>query len=260
MKFVFDLDGTICFKGQPVSKKILRSLSKITKEGHEVIFASARPFRDMLPVIDKNIHHYTMIGGNGSLILKDGEIICSKAFAPKVVSDIKKLIDEYQASYLIDGEWDYAYTGPNDHPILQNVDPNKLANLVEVEGLTSIIKILLLSAKQFDELEEKLSELDVFVNKHRNENVLDISPNGINKWRALQELGVEENNFIAFGNDANDIPMFEKATHSVMVGYHNQLSFYAKDVIGNNGNQESEIVDKIEELLLDYKFNVDATV
>lgn len=51
MKFVFDLDGTICFKGQPVSEKILSALSKLTDQGHEVIFASARPIRDILPIL-----------------------------------------------------------------------------------------------------------------------------------------------------------------------------------------------------------------
>ncbi|GEL78519.1 hypothetical protein TMU01_27540 [Tenuibacillus multivorans] len=37
MKFVLDLDGTICFKGKPISEKILRSLEDITTKGHEVI-------------------------------------------------------------------------------------------------------------------------------------------------------------------------------------------------------------------------------
>lgn len=52
MNFVFDLDGTICFKGQPISEKILNSLEKLQMDRHDVIFASARPIRDMLPVID----------------------------------------------------------------------------------------------------------------------------------------------------------------------------------------------------------------
>lgn len=29
MKFVFDLDGTICFRGQPVSENILASLERL---------------------------------------------------------------------------------------------------------------------------------------------------------------------------------------------------------------------------------------
>ncbi|MGG3025562.1 HAD hydrolase family protein, partial [Brevibacillus parabrevis] len=48
MRFIFDLDGTICFKGQPISKSILDCLLELEQEGHTVGFASARPCRDML--------------------------------------------------------------------------------------------------------------------------------------------------------------------------------------------------------------------
>jgi len=56
LKFVFDLDGTICFKGQPGSDTILKSLEKLETQGHQVIFASVRPIRDLLPVLDKRFH------------------------------------------------------------------------------------------------------------------------------------------------------------------------------------------------------------
>ena len=80
-----------------------------------------------------------------------------------------------------------------------------------------------------DELAEKLSKLNVYVNKHSNENVLDISPSGINKWSALGLLG-QENTYIAFGNDANDISMFENALHTVMIGHHEHLASFAREL------------------------------
>ncbi|MEC1535480.1 HAD hydrolase family protein [Bacillus sonorensis] len=51
MNFVFDLDGTICFEGQPVSEHLLMAFEELKAQGHEVIFASARPIRDLLPVL-----------------------------------------------------------------------------------------------------------------------------------------------------------------------------------------------------------------
>ncbi|MDI3410861.1 HAD hydrolase family protein [Bacillus sonorensis] len=45
MNFVFDLDGTICFEGQSVSEHLLMSFEELKAQGHEVIFASARPIR-----------------------------------------------------------------------------------------------------------------------------------------------------------------------------------------------------------------------
>lgn len=250
---MFDLDGTVCFQGQPVSSKILHSLSELTKEGIEVIFASARPIRDMLPVIDELFHHYTMVGGNGSLIAKEGKIIQSHSFSTNEMTEIKKLIQKYHATYLIDGNWDYAYTGPRTHPILQNVDQGKLAKKVSLESLDSVVKVLFLTSNNMDKLAEKLLDLNVYVNKHSNENVLDISPSGINKWTALKTLGIEENTYIAFGNDANDISMFEHALHTVMIGYHEQLAPLSKETISLSGSYEQEIAEKILSLSKKYR-------
>ncbi|MEH6941065.1 HAD-IIB family hydrolase [Bacillus sp. JJ722] len=252
MKFVFDLDGTICFKGQPIREKILNTLDYLTKAGHEVIFASARPIRDMLPVINKRFHHYTMIGGNGSLISKERKVVYSNAFSTESVNGIMQLIEDFDATYLIDGKWDYAYTGSNNHPILQNLDTEKLANLVHVDALSSIVKILILTSTDNEQLISKLSELDVFVNIHSNENIIDISPKGINKWSALMELGIEQGTYVAFGNDTNDISMFENAMHTVMVGYHTQLAPYAAETIHLEGDYEQMIVEKLNELSKTY--------
>lgn len=254
MKFVFDLDGTICFEGQPLTENLLSSLEELTKEGYDVIFASARPIRDMLPVINKKFHHYTMIVGNGSLISKEGKVIHSQAFSPQEIKDIKDLIQEFKVTYLIDSEWDYAYTGPNNHPILQNLDPARLAKLVSLENLTSIVKILFLTSESTEQLENRLSSLDISINIHSNEKVFDISPKGISKWSALRHLGIQKDSYIAFGNDANDISMFENALYTVMIGHHDQLSQFAKETISLDSDYEDKIILKLNEL--SQKFNL----
>ncbi|RDW15682.1 HAD-IIB family hydrolase [Oceanobacillus chungangensis] len=248
MQFVFDLDGTICFKGKPISGKILDALATLKANGHEVIFASARPIRDMLPVIGKEFHSYTMIGGNGSLISKNGRIFYSTSFGDEDLLAINSLIDSYNVTYLIDGEWNYAYTGPENHPILQNLDPAKLAHNVKLETLTSVVKILILESINNERLLEELTKLNITIHKHGDENVFDLSPNGIDKWSALQQLGVQEGDYVAFGNDANDRTMFENAIHTVMIGYHEQLAPMAKEAIQGEGNVEQAIIEKIHEL------------
>lgn len=248
MKFVFDLDGTICFKGQPVSEKILTGLEALTGAGHEVIFASARPIRDMLPVLHERFHSFSLIGGNGSLLSKAGKSVHAEAFEDDVVKSILKLIEEHQATYLIDSEWDYAYTGPQDHPILNNVDPSKLARCLPVEGLKAIVKILILTAEDMEGLAASLEGMGVVMHRHRNEQVIDISPQHIHKWSALQRLGVGEGEYIAFGNDANDISMFQYARHAVMMGHHEALAPYASEGIPLEGDVEEAIVRKLKEL------------
>ena len=130
------------------------------------------------------------------------------------------LIEEHQIPNLIDGEWDYAYTGPDDHPILNNLDRARLARNVSLHELNHVVKILLLprSPSEMDILTAELSILHLNVYPHHREQIIDINPGGISKWSALQCLGIEENDYIAFGNDANDLIMLQKARYAIRIG------------------------------------------
>ncbi|MGG4167921.1 HAD-IIB family hydrolase [Rossellomorea vietnamensis] len=252
MKFVFDLDGTICFRGKPISQRIVQCLLELKTNGHEVMFASARPIRDMLPVLDTRLHSFPLIGGNGSLLYQNGKVVHAASFQEKDLKRIYELIEQYEATYLIDSEWDYAYTGAADHPIHDFLDPDNLAQVLPVTSLNSIVKILLLTSTDFQELIDELQELDIVVNIHTNENVVDISPSNIHKWSALSKFGVDEEDFIAFGNDANDISMFQNARHAVMIGYHEGLSRFADEEIPLTGDYEGELIRKLRELTSKY--------
>ncbi|MEI4800857.1 HAD-IIB family hydrolase [Bacillus sp. FJAT-51639] len=248
MKFVFDLDGTICFKGQPISERLLVSLEKLVAQGHEVIFASARPIRDLLPVLHERFHQYPMIGGNGSIIANKGKIISTISFDEETLANIVQLLRTYNASYLIDGEWDYAYTGPATHPILNNLDPEGRAKNVKLDKLQTIIKILVLTSNNMEVIEERLSNMNVVVHSHGNEGILDISPNGIDKWSGLQQLGVGEKEYISFGNDANDITMFQHAMYSVMIGENLQLVPFSSEQFVLSEDTETILVQRLSEL------------
>ncbi|WJV29977.1 HAD hydrolase family protein [Rossellomorea sp. AcN35-11] len=95
MKFVFDLDGTICFKGEPLSKEICQALDACMEKGHEIIFASARPIRDLLPVLPKDYHGFRMIGGNGAFTYEN-EKVNVHTFEEETVHRIKEIIEENQ--------------------------------------------------------------------------------------------------------------------------------------------------------------------
>ena len=248
MIYVFDLDGTICFRGRPVTEKILKTFEELHLKGHEIIFASARPIRDMLPVLDKKFHSYTMIGGNGSLISKNGKLIHSTSFTNIEFETLRSLLVEYNSTYLIDGDWDYTYTGSKDHPILNNLDPSGLAKNVDIDEHTTIVKTLVLTSDNMEELLKKIDSIGVVVHKHSNENVLDISPKNIDKWNALSKLGIKKGDYIAFGNDTNDISMFINASYSIMIGSHEELSNYASEFIQLDDDTEDNIIGKLNQI------------
>ncbi|MGX9133088.1 HAD hydrolase family protein [Rummeliibacillus sp. JY-2-4R] len=248
MQFVFDLEGTIYFQEDHITEPILYSLGHLTEKGHEVIFTSSQPLRHVLPVLYKGFHGYKMVGLNGSIICKNGNVKHCAEFDLMTFKKIKYLMEEYHATYLVESVWDYSYTGPIGHPILENLDPYKLAVNKPIERLDNIVKITIVTAFNMANLRKRLANLNCIIHTHYQEGMLDITPCGIQKWKALRALGIQKGKYIVFGNDENDINVFENAKHSVMIGEHPVLSHYADESINYDSSFEEHIVDKVAEL------------
>ncbi|MOA08126.1 haloacid dehalogenase-like hydrolase [compost metagenome] len=108
------------------------------------------------------------------------------------------------------------------------------------------MKVVILSSLNGEQLIHKLQNLPIVIYQHGQEDIIDISPQGVNKWTGLKRLGVDPQRFIAFGNDANDIEMFRHSAHSVCVGEHTELGELATEKVSN---EEEQIVRKILELM-----------
>ncbi|WP_341357567.1 HAD-IIB family hydrolase [Rossellomorea sp. y25] len=227
MIFVFDLDGTICFKGKPLSKEICDALNVCKQQGHEIVFASARPIRDLLPVLPEDFRHYRMVGGNGAFTYANG-VIKTRTFTAETVNQIKNIIETNQLTYLIDSDWNYSYTGDRHHPIFRNLDPDKRAENQPLAQLLKITKIVLFTRDQA--IKQQLEKLSVQIYEHGDEELMDISPLGIHKVEGMRQLGIHPGEFIAFGNDQNDLQLFQNAKHSVCVGQH-PIKEFASTVI-----------------------------
>ncbi|MFF2350513.1 HAD hydrolase family protein [Kitasatospora sp. NPDC058115] len=215
---VFDIDGTLCFDGRTIDGRILAALAACERAGHRLVFASARPVRDLLPVLDGAFPAATLIGGNGSLVSVDGRVRARAAFD---AGDLGKLLVEaerYRAGYLADGPWDYAYTGPAGHPILGRVDQGRLARRVDLADLPAVVKFLVVDATDPAALAEAGRVLGMTVNHHLDESIIDFAPGATTKWEALASLGIDR--YDAFGNDINDLDLLRHARHGVRVGAH----------------------------------------
>lgn len=218
---VFDIDGTLCFDGRAIDSRILDAIEACEHAGHQLVFASARPVRDLLPVLDGAFPTATLIGGNGSLVSIGGQVRARAAFGAGELDKLLVEAERYQAGYLADGPWDYAYTGPADHPILSRVDQGRLARRVDLADLSSVVKFLVVNATDMAALAEAGRVLGMTVNHHLDEAIIDFAQGTTNKWEALTSLGIDEYN--AFGNDINDIDLLRNARHGVRVGAHPSL-------------------------------------
>ena len=139
--FVFDLDGTIVFNGKNIEPKILKLLMEINNN-HKIIFASARPIRDMLPLLH-DFQDNDLIGGNGSMIRSNGKTILKSKISEKILKEIFSLINEFDLDYIIDYDWDYsARIRDKENTILDKLDSEKLANNVEL-SVNEVSKVIL---------------------------------------------------------------------------------------------------------------------
>jgi hypothetical protein len=220
MNFVFDIDGTLCFDGKTIDSTIIEALNELAEQGHEIIFASARPIRDLVPVLPPRFRNGKLVGGNGCFISENGKV-AAESFPPGLLEQLFSIIREHNLAYLADGEWDYCYTGSPDHPIYKNIDQSSATN-IPITELEKICKFVFF--KPAEQVIAVLEQLPVTMTYYKNEDAVDISPSGINKVSGLEKLNVHV--FIAFGNDSNDRCLFEKAQYSVCVG-DNDVRHYA---------------------------------
>lgn len=101
--YVFDIDGTISRGGQKVHPVICNRLMPLA-ENNQLIFASARPVRDMLPMLSKNLHSSVFIGCNGGIVWKNGRVILSYTLKPDFVTRMLNMITNLDIPYVLDGE------------------------------------------------------------------------------------------------------------------------------------------------------------
>lgn len=71
--YIFDLDGTISIDGQIVDEVIGKKIQKLLNH-NEVVFASARPIRDILSLLPASLHRCLMVGCNGAMAYKNGQL------------------------------------------------------------------------------------------------------------------------------------------------------------------------------------------
>ncbi|WP_380184016.1 HAD hydrolase family protein [Kalamiella sp. sgz302252] len=214
--YVFDIDGTISKGGLKVHPAICHRLASLAKN-NQLFFASARPVRDMLPMLSEDLHSATFIGCNGGMTWRDGEIIHSHTLAPAFVARVLQHLKELKIPYVLDGEWNYSVSEEAHpfHDYIHSLSNHEAAEeSIIAEGVT---KILVLSGEHKERILTHLKVDDISLHAHRSDGFYDFTPQGNNKYRTLTELiGGEE--YVAFGNDQNDFIMLSNAKISVFVG------------------------------------------
>lgn len=249
MKFVFDLDGTLCFDGMNMSKELQEVLLTAPKYGHEIIFATARSYRDCLSILEGELKKLTVVGLNGGEVFQDECLVSQYTIPSHALRTIVSYCDTYNLPYFIDDTFNYAIQNPEQIPFLSNVDPLNKAKILPVQELNKPIKAVIPLAEHEDIREDliyNLTQLDCLdLNYHDLERCLYINPKGVTK--ASTVLNHFGRDYVAFGNDQNDISLFKNAIYGVQVGNYPYLRDFADEIIPAN----SSVIAKTIKLLFE---------
>lgn len=235
MNFVFDIDGTTSFNGMVIEPAIEREIYALLRVGHRVVFASARPVRDILPMLSEDVRTHSglaLIGANGSLLYRDGQLRAREHLDAHSYAKIRDLIERHRLHYIADSLDSYAFDLPDAHVLVERLNPEGTDRLVSLKELEKPVKIILLDINNphlYAELEKTIASLNLHVTKHQDATTsIDLAPGGVHKVSALPQAlgarpGEKPDPYIAFGNDMNDAGVLEGAQYAVAVGSHEAL-------------------------------------
>lgn len=211
---VSDFDGTLCFDGRTIAPDIVAALERI-HVAHRLVIASARPPRDLRPVLPESLADVAIVGGNGAFAVH-GHTQVVRHLDPTTRNAIDALIAAHGLRAHIDGDGDYAYTGDGTDAVIAKVHTHGPEKAVAASSLPGYTKVVLFTTAPT--VLAAVRDLPVTVTVHGGEGLLDISPAGVDKASALAHLGIGPGEYVAIGNDHNDAPLFRAAHHSVCVG------------------------------------------
>ena len=249
-----DLDGTLCDDHKTVTPKTAAALKKVQEQGVRVVLASARPlhglFREM-HAIDCDKHHGILIAYNGGKIVDAStkEILSQTVIPRDLAVEVLRYLKDFPVSPIIDdGEIFYAESA--DTYKLDHECANNAMDYIIVSSLADSLNfdpVKILTSVQPEELYDVLSVIGGPY-KDRLEFVrtapfyIEVMPKNIHKAASLkyvcEQLGIQPEEVIAFGDAENDLEMIQFAGHGVAMGNACDALKEAADEVTLSNNED----------------------
>lgn len=255
MKFVFDLDGTLCFDRRTIDDEIMQVLLNAPQYGHELVFATTRSYRDCLATLGPELSQKMVIALNGGLVYENGQPIFERHIDEKAYRILVDWCQTYNFPFIVDNHFDYSGQILERIPFISRVDPLHQATFLPLSDLKNPIKVAIYMGNHEDLIEETLAQFaneeSVDVLYDDGEKCIYLNPAEIHKARTLIEhVG---NDVVVFGNDRNDIELFKASLYAVQVGDSPVLTEFADEQIKLVGDYKSAIAAKILQVFAIFK-------
>ena len=160
MKFVFDLDGTLSYDYMTIDEEIQQVLLKAEDYGHELVFASARSYRDCLGLLGPKLSQRLVIGLNGGVAYHLGKAIFERNLDARVYHALVDYCQTYNLPFFVDDCFDYSGQIVEKIPFISSVDPLKVARHQKLEDLETPIKIVVYMGDHEELLDDLLGQLE----------------------------------------------------------------------------------------------------
>lgn len=266
---VCDMDGTLLDSKGIISQENEKALKDLERKGLEIIIASGRVDLLVKSYIKQLNLRGHIIACNGGLIknIETGEILYSKIIDKNTSRNIIFYCLENKINFLI-YTTDLVYSNKNNpraehyenlnnHLPKDSYVPIKYIDDILIKNIDKIdvLKVLLICDDQekFKMLESKFSKFDNLTVVSSFNGLLDIMASDISKGNALkilsEKLDVDLSKVIAFGDNNNDLEMFQCAGMPIaMENAIDSVKLHAKYI--TKSNDESGIAYAINNFIL----------
>lgn len=109
----------------------------------------------------------------------------------------------------------------SNNELYQRIDPDGKAQSLDMDEIRNPIKAILLNIdnKDFDMIAHQLVSQShgIELIRHYSESYIDVTARGVDKYTTIQYILGTNSDYIAFGNDRNDVHMLEHASQGYFV-------------------------------------------
>ncbi|CAG7656848.1 HAD family hydrolase [Paenibacillus allorhizosphaerae] len=236
-----DMDGTLLNKGA-ISEENVKCIQAVLEQGKNVILATGRPIRDVLPYTEKLNLELPLVINNGSEVWRTPKALHSRhLLTGEQVERICKYI------FSLDQNIEYWA-----HTVRGTVDQSNFPDNCES------VQWLQFAVKTEDEalrhrIREELAAWNTFEISNSSVNNIECNPIGVSKASGLTEIcrmiGIEMSEVIAVGDSLNDISMICAAGLGVAMGNAQQAVKDAADHVAPT-NRENGVAAVIKRFMV----------
>ncbi len=222
-----DVDGTLVKDGTcDINPDYYNALVTLKRMGIKVVIASGRQEDSILRVFEPIADELIYISNDGACVSEDGDVLFSKAipaeFLPMLVEDLKRLDG---CDFALASRDSYVYMDSASKPFIDYMNSYRFKGIL-FEGYDSLPPVYHIgvwhdphSAHPALSLTSKYEDrLGWFVS---GKEWVDFTAMGISKGAALEVIqkkyGISREETAAFGDQANDRSMLEKAKYNFAV-------------------------------------------